>query len=124
LRDHSTVNLSTETEYPGDGRVCITLEPAEEKAFAVKLRVPGWCRNVEVKVNGKRFNGRPNAEGYLAIERVWKKGDQIALQFKLEPRLVVGDHGNRGKVAVLYGPLVLAADEALLVRCNTLHFVC
>ena len=114
LRDHSTVNLSTETEYPGDGRVRITLEPAEAKAFAVKLRVPGWCRSAEVQVNGTRFRGRPNAEGYLAIERVWKKGDQIALQFKLESRLVVGDHGNRGKVAVLYGPLVLAADEALL----------
>ena len=114
LRDHSTVTLHTETEYPGDGRVRITLEPAKAKAFAVKLRVPGWCRSAEVQVNGKRFKGRPNAEDHLAIARVWKKGDQIALQFKLEPRLVVGDHGNRGKVAVLYGPLVLAADEALL----------
>src|ERR1035437_8202425 len=72
----------------------------------------GWCRSAEVQVNGKRFKGRPNAEGYLAIERVWKKADQIALQFKLEPRLVIGDHGNRDKVTALYGPLVLAADEA------------
>jgi hypothetical protein len=55
-----------------------------------------------------------NTEGYLDIKRVWKKGDQIALRLKLEPRLVVGDHGNLGKVALLYGPLVLAADEALL----------
>jgi hypothetical protein len=67
-----------------------------------------------VQVNGNSFKERPNAEGYLAIERVWKKGDQIALRLKLEPRLVVGDHGNHGKVALLYGPLVLAADEALL----------
>jgi DUF1680 family protein len=114
LPDHSPVGLTTETQYPGDGRVRITLEPAEAKAFAVKLRVPGWCRSADVQVNGRRFKGRPNAEGYLDIKRVWKKGDQIALRLKLEPRLVVGDHGNLGKVALLYGPLVLAADEALL----------
>ena len=27
---------------------------------------------------------------------------------------MLGDHGNAGKVAVMYGPLVLAADDALL----------
>ncbi len=38
----------------------------------------------------------------------------MELNFKLEPRVIVGDHKNEGKVAVMYGPLVLAADEALL----------
>ena len=114
LRDHNSVLITTETQYPGEGRVRITLDPAEEKAFAVKLRVPGWCRSAEVQVNGRKGRGHPDAQGYLAIQRVWKKGDQIVLRLKLEPRLVIGDHGNHGKVAVLYGPLVLAADEALL----------
>ena len=48
------------------------------------------------------------------MTRVWKKGDRVELRFKLEPRVVVGDHRNQGKVAVLYGPLVLAADQSLL----------
>jgi uncharacterized protein len=114
LRDATPVTLSTETKYPGNGRIRVTLEPAEAKAFTLKLRMPGWCRSAEVAVNGKTVKGRPNAEGYLALNRVWRKGDQIMLRLKLEPRLVTGEHGNRGKVAVLYGPLVLAADEALL----------
>ena len=111
----TTVALTTETKYPGDGRIRITLEPAEAKAFAVKLRRAGLvpqARRWPSTARGSR--DRPNAEGYLAIERVWKNGDQIALRLKLEPRLITGDHGNRGKVALLYGPLVLAADEALL----------
>ena len=114
LRDQSAVVLTTETRYPGDGRIRITLEQAKATAFAVRLRMPGWCRDAEAEVNGKRLKGHPNAEGYLAIQRVWKEGDQITLRLKLEPRLVTGDHGNHGKVALLYGPLVLAADEALL----------
>ena len=48
----------------------------------------------------------------------WEQGDRVDLQFKLESRVVVGDHKNQGKVAVLYGPLVLAADQALLGSTN------
>ena len=40
--------------------------------------------------------------------------DQPAIALHQQPRIVVGDHLNQGKAAVCYGPLVLAADEALL----------
>jgi len=32
---------------------------------------------------------------------------------KIEPRILIGNHKNEGKLAVLYGPLVLAADAAV-----------
>jgi len=35
-------------------------------------------------------------------------------ELKLEPRVVLGDHRNEGRLALMYGPLVLAADESLL----------
>ena len=56
----------------------------------------------------------PGPDGYMAVQSSWKDGDQIELRFRLEPRIVVGDHKNSGKLAVLYGPLVLAADADLL----------
>jgi hypothetical protein len=62
---------------------------------------------------GKQGMKRETA-GYWTVTRDWKPGDRIELRFKLEPRVVLGNHKNEGKVAVLYGPLVLAADEALL----------
>ena len=114
LRDHTPVTLTTETQYPGKEQIRIVVEPAETKSFAVKLRVPVWCRDPEVEVNGKQAPARANADGYVAIQRQWKKGDRIVLRLKLEPRLIVGDRSNLGKVALMYGPLVLAADEALL----------
>ncbi len=43
-----------------------------------------------------------------------KPGDNIELSLKQEARLIVGNHLNQGKVAIEFGPLVLAADEALL----------
>jgi uncharacterized protein len=118
LRDRTPVTLITETAYPSNERIRITIDPAEQKSFTVKLRIPAWCRNAALKLNDRKAAIHPNAQGYIAIQREWKKGDQIALRLKLEPRMVFGDHGNLGKVALQYGPLVLAADESLLGKAS------
>jgi uncharacterized protein len=114
LRDGSPVRLRTETLYPHDGRVVLQVEPEQARSFALKLRIPAWCRTATARVNGEQVDTAPGADGYVAIKRAWKKNDQVELTLPLEPRVVVGDHLNQGKVAVLYGPLVLAADEALI----------
>ena len=114
LRDGSPVMLTTETIYPSNGKIVITLDAESAAQFSFKARIPAWCRESLVKVNGKPVDARIGDDGYAAIKRIWAKGDQVELNFKLEPRVIVGDHKNAGKVAVMYGPLVLAADEALL----------
>ncbi len=115
LRDNSAVTLTTETRYPSDSRIRITVEPGRSKPFAIKLRIPAWCRTASVRVNGRKVDGQPGVDGYVALRRTWSRGDRVELDFKLEPSVVVGDHQNEGKAAVLYGPLVLAADDGLLV---------
>jgi hypothetical protein len=114
LRDGTAVKLATTTRYPGDGHIGLVIDPAEPRTFAVKVRVPAWCKSSSVCVNGKPITAEAAADGYVAVTQKWKQGDKVELQFKLEPSVIVGDHKNQGKVAVLYGPLVLAADEALL----------
>jgi hypothetical protein len=79
----------------------------------MKARIPAWCGSWSVQVNGKPVKAATGTDGYAAVTRNWEKSDRLELQLKLAPRVVVGDHKNQGKVAVLYGPLVLAADEAL-----------
>ena len=108
------VTLTLDTLYPADGRVRLRLEPAAKETFALKLRVPSWCRNAVILVNGKPVTSHRGADGYVSIKRKWSSGDLVEMQLQLEARVIVGDHKNSGKVAILYGPLVLAADEALL----------
>jgi hypothetical protein len=114
LRDQTPVTLVTATRYPADEQIRITVGLAGEKDFTVKLRMPAWCRSASVQVMGQPVDISPGQDGYVAIQRSWKDGDKIELRFKLEPQVVVGDHKNSGKIAVLYGPLVLTADEELL----------
>ncbi|MBC8012400.1 MAG: glycoside hydrolase family 127 protein [Burkholderiales bacterium] len=115
LRDRSHVTLKTETAYPSDGRIRITVTPSAAANFAVKLRIPEWSQGAPIRINGESQTTATGADGYVALHRAWKAGDVIELAFKMEPRLLVGDHTNTGKAAFLYGPLVLAADDDTLL---------
>ena len=114
LRDGKPVVLTTETIYPSDGKIVITIDPESSARFTFKARIPAWCREPTISVNSKSVKAVTGKDGYAAIKRKWAKGDKLELNFKLEPRVIVGDHGNVGKIAIMYGPLVLAADEATL----------
>ncbi len=65
-------------------------------------------------INGEPLEEKKSPDGYVSVKRTWNPGDKVELDLTLEPRVVVGNHSNQGKLAILYGPLVLAADEALL----------
>ncbi len=114
LRDGAKVKLKMETRYPTDGHIRITVELDEPKEFSIKLRLPAWCQDSSIKPSGARLGD----DGYTVLRRKWKADDTIELNLKLEPRIVVGDHLNQGKAAILYGPLVLALDEGLLANTN------
>lgn len=114
LRDRRSIRLSIATRYPQDGSVRIGIEPQHAGTFTIKFRVPAWCAHATCEVNGTASNMAPGSDGYVALKRRWRSGDVIQLEFKLEPRLVLGDHLNAGKAALQYGPLVLAADDSLL----------
>ena len=120
LRDGTPVTLTLTTLYPAEGRVNLTVSPKSKRSFALKLRVPAWCQQATLSIGqGGPMPVKAGPDGYLMLQRKWAKGDQVQLDFKLEPRVLAGGHKNAGKVAVCYGPLVLAADEALLG--NDLH---
>ena len=114
LRNGKEVVLTTETIYPSDGKINITVDAGSKVPFALKVRIPDWCRESTTKLNGKIVEAKIGADGYAVINRAWAKSDKVEMNFKMEPRVIVGHHLNEGKIAVMYGPLVLAADEALL----------
>lgn len=106
------VKLEQKTGYPLDGRVDITVNPVKlSRPFAIRLRVPAWSPKVSLKVNGKAIKV-PATSGFVSVKRAWKAGDVISYNIDMAPRIVLGDHGNEGKMAAMYGPLVLAADAS------------
>ncbi len=65
LRSGKPVGLTTETNYPSDGKIVITLDAESSAPVAFKARIPAWCREATVKLNGTvvkadKGNDNPN----------------------------------------------------------------
>ena len=69
------VSISQQTEYPWDGSISIRLELDAPAEFAVKLRLPGWCQDYTLLVNGQEV-AASTERGYLRIDRSWQAGDE------------------------------------------------
>src|SRR5262249_22503559 len=66
-----------------------------------------------VSVNGKAVGALPDGAGYVSIERLWRNGDTIEIEFPMEARRVVAQsrvRENRGRVAIERGPFVYCAE--------------
>jgi hypothetical protein len=72
------------------------------------LRIPGWADDARVAVNGKPVKFTRDA-GYAAITRNWKAGDTVALDLPMKLR-IEATSDDPDTIAILRGPLVLAAD--------------
>lgn len=123
LLDGVKVNIATEGNYPFDGNIKLKIDPDTPAEFTLKLRLPGWCRSWDLSLNNNHFHIEPDEKGYLTIQRCWSQGDFIELEFKIPPCFVFDKLGNIGRVAIVRGPLVFAADAAYLPGGRTLDDV-
>ena len=111
------VKLTMETDYPLSGKVALMVEPEGAERFAVRLRNPSCSVETAVAVNGEPLAVKTAPAAYFTLDREWRPGDRVDIAFKLRGRLLQGPRGvNRAgdnRVAVVYGPVVLARDEKL-----------
>ncbi|MBN1396200.1 MAG: glycoside hydrolase family 127 protein [Pirellulales bacterium] len=110
LDDGTSLKVGQETDYPNSGRVAIRLDPSRPAKFAVRLRIPSWCKGASATVNGKRWTSPAAAGKFLLIEREWKSGDQIAMDMPMTWRLVLGRKRQSGRAAVMRGPVVFCLN--------------
>ncbi|MDL2248011.1 glycoside hydrolase family 127 protein, partial [Bacteroides sp. OttesenSCG-928-J23] len=101
------VKVRQETNFPNDGKVTLTVETDNPTKMALNLRYPSWSKNVEVKVNGKRVAIKQKPSSYMVIDRVWKSGDLVEINYPMYLYLAEAND-NPDKCALMYGPLVLA----------------
>jgi hypothetical protein len=76
------VEIISETNYPFEETVRMTIRPARDCTFPLHLRIPAWCRQPEVKLNGEPVDAN-QADGFITIDRKWSEGDRIELYFPM-----------------------------------------
>ncbi len=117
------VQFEVNTDYPFEGQVRIQLRLKAPAAFSLCLRRPGWCQRWGVVVNGAQHATEVDTLDYLRVNREWASGDEVVLSLEMLPRIIADAQGNAGHVAFARGPLVFAADVALLPKGRLLEDV-
>jgi uncharacterized protein len=112
----TAVRVRQETAYPEAETTTLAVEPDRPVRLAVRVRVPGWSDGLTLHVNGERIETPTRPGRWATIERVWQRGDRVTARIPLGLRTLAVDPQHPRRVAVLYGAVVLAQDEACCRR--------
>jgi DUF1680 family protein len=128
--DSKKIALSVQSELPWAGKSAITVSTTADVKAILKLRIPGWARNrpapgglytyldpidapPAVAVNGQRVSAAPDRTGYVSLDRLWKNGEVVSVDFPVNVRRVVADPRvahTRRRMAVERGPVVYCSE--------------
>ncbi len=113
LADGSAIALTQKTDYPWDDVARITIEAAPAHEVSLMLRIPGWCGDACLSINGEASDATLDGESYVDLRRAWKSGDVIELHLPMRPRLIKAHpkaEEIRNHVAVMRGPIVYCLE--------------
>lgn len=102
--DGTTVRLTEETHYPFEEKIRFTLAMDKATTFPLYLRVPAWCKNAGLSLNGKKVPLATAAGKFVRVERTWRNGDVVELKLPMEISLRRWER-NHDSVSVDRGPL-------------------
>ena len=109
LDSGNIVTLSQDTDYPSDSQVVISVEPQKAESFSLNVRLPAWCPEPSLSVNGQEISGlKPGT--YAKLDRRWKKGDRVMLSVPMRLQWVKRSHTTEDLWTLKRGPLVYAVD--------------
>lgn len=98
------VEIKEETDYPFEDRVRFRIAPESPTTFPLHIRIPGWCREAVITINGKECQRREG--GRMAVlNRNWSEGDVVEVKFSMQ---IAFSSWDEGAVSVERGPLLYA----------------
>ena len=96
------------TDYPFRETVSFTIDYTRRKvrkaSFPMRFRVPEWCQEPVVTVNGETVESNLS-DGIIVLSREWKRGDCVELCFPMQLRT---EEWYDKALTVVRGPLVYA----------------
>jgi hypothetical protein len=104
VAEGSTVELTEQTNYPFDESIKFSLKMANSVKFPFHMRIPGWCKNATVKINGTEWDQYAGNQ-IVKIKREWKSGDVVELILPMELR---NERWYENSVSIERGPLAFA----------------
>lgn len=99
--------FETHTLYPKTGEVDVRFRSQEPMKFKFSVRIPECVSLNSFKVNGKAVDAGRDGGRYVSVEREWKPGDSVLVDFALPVKM----HRLGHSVAFTRGPVLLSRDS-------------
>jgi len=110
--DFGNAAIEIAGNYPVSPSAVIRFKKANATPFPIEFRDPAGGRLASVKVNGKPAKAEKNDRGFYRIDRPWKTGDEIAVEFEYQLLShIVRPSDDQHLVAFTYGPWALAGKR-------------
>jgi len=103
--DGSEVTIASDTQYPFEEHVRMTIEAAKPATFPLYLLIPAWADGATVEAGGETVKATPGK--YVRLDRTWQPGDKVVVDLPMKPRVHVWDK-MENSVSVEYGPLTFS----------------
>jgi uncharacterized protein len=105
------VTLRLDTHFPEDGKATLCFSVKEPKKLEIAVRCPSWLNSggMVLAVNGAREPVEAKPGSYAVVERTWKTGDKLELEWPLRVRTEMLPR-SKDWISVLWGPVVLAGE--------------
>ncbi len=109
------LRLTQTTDYPWNGRIDLTLVLDHPARFTLRPRIPGWCREATLAVNGEAQSLEAiTSKGYASLARDWFDGDVVTLQLSMPIKRMHAHpavDAGAGRVALRRGPVVYCIEQ-------------
>jgi uncharacterized protein len=105
----AALELTQEGDYPFEEQITFKVTSSQPVEQTIHFRIPEWAEGAQVFVNGTRQAGLAVPGQFAAIQREWRTGDRVELEFPLKMRIETIDARHADTVALLRGPIVLMA---------------
>lgn len=103
----SSITVNELTQYPFSDTVQLNITATNTVSFPLYARIPQWCSNNWIQINGQTVATNSQPGSYACIQRSWSNGDQVTLNFPRQVTLQTWATNNNC-VSVNYGPLTFS----------------
>ena len=101
------LTVTQTTNYPYEDTVTLTISADKTDTYPIYIRVPAWCENPSVTVNGHAVETELIAGEYAALTAAWEDGDVITLTFPAEITATLTDNNS---ISIRRGAVLFALE--------------
>lgn len=109
VADGIPVYIEENTSYPFEETIRFKISFPDKKnkkaTFPLHLRIPGWCKDPIVQINGNTVSAEMFADQVMKINREWNDQDELIVEF---PAQINVSYWYAGAAVIERGPLVYA----------------